>query len=278
MKWSPITLGDKPLPYPRSGIAAVDTYLDAGFEAVPGWTSRLSAAVMAGLMDIQAGLGIRGHFIEIGVFEGRLFVVAARALGAQEKAVGIDPFDWPQPDVGDRFRAHLAQQNIDPRKVVIVTADSRKLAAADLSRHFGDLPCRFVHVDGDHAAESALSDIELSDGILCAEGLMVIDDLLHPCYPHLTVAVHGFLSRRKDWRLLCVIDRTSVVGAAKYVLCRMPAWEMYQAALSVRYKRHVWPMDVPMDGYVSLLISCDQSYLPSMMYQGAPTQRPRRAR
>ena len=53
-------------PYPKAGIAAVDRYLEDGYEHVVGMSSRLAAAVTCGLMRIQGELGITGAVAEIG--------------------------------------------------------------------------------------------------------------------------------------------------------------------------------------------------------------------
>src|SRR5262245_13772457 len=90
----------------RSGIAAVDRYLDAGYETVPGMSSRFAAAICGGLMRIQGELGVSGPVAEIGPFEGRFFIVLCHALGPGETALGIDLFDWPNPQVIDRFEAN----------------------------------------------------------------------------------------------------------------------------------------------------------------------------
>src|SRR5262245_61817866 len=65
----------------RSGIAAVDRYLEVGYDSVPGMSSRFSAAICCGLMRIQAELGVSGPITEIGAFEGRFFIALAHALG-----------------------------------------------------------------------------------------------------------------------------------------------------------------------------------------------------
>ena len=90
----------------HSGIPAVDHYLDEGYASVVGMSSRFAAAVTCGLMRIQTELGITGPIAEIGTFEGRFFIAMAHALQSGEVALGIDLFDWPNPQVLDRFEAN----------------------------------------------------------------------------------------------------------------------------------------------------------------------------
>lgn len=277
MNWSPHPMHERMLPVPSTGIAQVDNYLSQTFESVPGWSSKLSAAIVAGLMDYQSTCGFRGHFVEIGVYEGRFLLAMARALRDGEQAFAIDPFEWPVPAMEKRVIGHIRRQNLDADRIVIMKDDSLKIAAVEVASRFGTLPCRMVHIDGDHSAASATSDLNLSAEFVCDDGLIVVDDMFHPCYPHLTVAVHAFLGNHTKWRVLCAIDRTTLVGASKYVLCRANRLDLYRQGLTARFKRHIWPMVVEMPGYDGVVVSCDQSYLASMMYQGVPRRRAQRA-
>ena len=105
----------QPVPTPltsatiRSGIPAVDRYLDAGYATVPGMSSRFAAAICCGLLRIQSELGVTGPVVEVGPFEGRFFIALAHALAGGETALGIDLFDWPNPQVIDRFEANCRQ-------------------------------------------------------------------------------------------------------------------------------------------------------------------------
>ena len=96
----------------KSGVAAVDGYLDTGYATVVGMSSRFAAAVACGLMRIQTDLGVTGPVAEIGTFEGRFFIALAHALADGEKALGIDLFDWPNPEVIDRFEANCAKHGV----------------------------------------------------------------------------------------------------------------------------------------------------------------------
>ena len=258
---------ERPLPIPSSGVQGVDDYIRDGFERVPGMSSTFSAAIVAGLLQIQSENGQHGHVIEIGVFEGRFLLAMARALAADEIAIGIDTFDWPDQAVLQRFRDHCARQGLEER-VVAFKSSSAGLGDGEVRALLGGHPCRLIHVDGDHSPASASGDLGLCDRCLDAQGLIVVDDVLHPNYPRLTLALFEFLDQRPGWRVLCAIDRTSLVGAAKYVLCRTPYFAIYDGALRTRFRRHVWPVDADMGHYRSMILSCDQSYLPSMMQYG----------
>src|SRR5712691_11143536 len=86
----------------RSGLVAVDCYLEAGYASVPGMSSRFAAAICCGLMRMQTEMGVAGPVAEIGPFEGRFFIAMGHALAPGEVALGIDLFDWPNTQVIER--------------------------------------------------------------------------------------------------------------------------------------------------------------------------------
>src|SRR5262245_41906627 len=135
----------------RSGIAAVDRYLDAGYTTVPGMSSRFAAAICCGLMRLQTTVGVAGPVAEVGPFEGRFFIALCHALTPGEVALGIDLFDWPNPEVIDRFEVNCAKHGVPPDRRIIWKADSRTMRPEELLTKLGGKRPRFVHIDGEHS-------------------------------------------------------------------------------------------------------------------------------
>ena len=61
----------------KSGIPAVDAYLEESYDKVIGMSSRFAAGICCGLMRIQSELGVAGPVAELGAFEGRFFIALA---------------------------------------------------------------------------------------------------------------------------------------------------------------------------------------------------------
>jgi predicted O-methyltransferase YrrM len=181
----------------RSGIEAVDGYLDSGYTTVPGMSSRFAAAVCGGLMRIQGELGVTGPVAEIGPFEGRFFIALAHALVPGEAALGIDLFDWPDPQVIDRFEANCARHGVAPERRITWKADSRTMRPEELLAKLGGRRPRLIHIDGEHSRTALTQDLELATAVLAPAGVIVLDDMLHPGYPTLMVAVHEYLRRHR---------------------------------------------------------------------------------
>jgi hypothetical protein len=221
---------------PASGLAAVDHYLEHGYDSVRGMSSRFSAAICAWLLEHQRLNGVRGPIAEIGTFEGRYFIALALALAEGEKALGIDTFDWPNDKVEALFASHCSAHGVPEDRVISWKTDSRSITPDALRSRIGNAPVRFFHIDGEHSAEALGHDLALATAVMHPHGLLCLDDMLHPGYPFLVSAVQAYLESHPDMRLMCIIDREDIVAAAKFLLCRVEAVALYENALMERFK------------------------------------------
>ncbi len=241
----------------RSGIAAVDRYLAQDYRSVPGMSSRFAAAITCGLLRIQSSMGVTGHVAEIGAFQGRFFIALAHALQPGERALGIDRFDWPTPAVLDRFEANCRQHGIAPERRITWKADSADMQPDDVIARLGGGRVRLFHIDGEHTRTALTHDLELATPVLCDGGLLVLDDMLHPGYPTLLLAVHEYLERHPEMTVLCIIDRESVVAASKFILCERAWFKRYEAVLLEDYKASIWPMGANFEPHWCLVLALD---------------------
>jgi predicted O-methyltransferase YrrM len=241
----------------RSGIPAVDHYLATGYSLVPGMSSRFAAAICCGLLRMQTEMGITGPIAEIGPFEGRFFIALAHALAAGERALAIDLFDWPNLQVIHRFEANCVKYGIPVERRLTWKADSRKMQPQELLAKLDGQLARFIHIDGEHSRSALTQDLELATAVLAREGLIALDDMLHPGYPTLMVAVHEYLGRHPEMCVLCIIDRETVVAATKFVLCRTEWFKRYEAKLLDAYKDNVWPLGADFEPHWCLVLSLD---------------------
>jgi predicted O-methyltransferase YrrM len=214
-----------------SGIAALDRFLADGFAGVPGMSSRFAATICGHLLRRQSEMGVRGDIAEVGTFEGRFFIAMALALAEGEHAYGFDLFTWPDDKVLDRFLGHVARHGVKPGRFTPRPFDTGRLSEAEFAGLAGGRPLRFIHLDGDHSLEALAHDLRLAHHSLHPQGIICLDDMLHPGYPLLVVAVHDYLKRHPDMRLMCVIDREDIVAAAKFLICRADAVRLYEEDL-----------------------------------------------
>jgi predicted O-methyltransferase YrrM len=245
------------LPRVTSHIPTVDQYLDGGYASVVGMSSRFAATVTCGLMRIQSELAVLGPVAEIGTFEGRFFIAMAHALAPGEKALGIDLFDWPNPQVIDRFEANCAKHGVPPDRRITWRADSRTMKPEDLLAKLDGQRVRLFHVDGEHSRHALTRDLELATAVLADGGIIVLDDMLHPGYPTLMVAVQDYLQRHPEMVVLCIIDRETIVAATKFVLCQTAWFKRYEGKLLADYKDNVWPLGADFEPHWCLVLSLD---------------------
>ncbi|MFM2423206.1 MAG: hypothetical protein RL291_1736 [Pseudomonadota bacterium] len=246
-----------PAPMPTSGIAAVDRYLDTGYDTVVGMSSRFAAAVVTRIMAIQNEMGIAGPIAEIGTFEGRFFIAMAHALKPGEVALGMDLFDWPNPQIIDRFEANCAKHGVDPSKRITWKVDSRETKAETLLEKLGGKRPRVFHVDGEHSRHALKRDLALAAHVMAPDGVIVLDDMLHPGYPTLMVTVQEFLEANPEIVVLAVIDRETITGATKFVLCRKSMFKAYEDKMLVAFKDNIWPLGADFEPHWCLVLSRD---------------------
>jgi predicted O-methyltransferase YrrM len=242
-----------------TGNPVVDAYLQNGYLSVVGMSSRFAAAIAARLMSIQNDLGVQGQMAEIGTFEGRFFIAMAHMLKDGEKAVGIDLFDWPNPEVIDRFHANCAKHGVPEARRVTLKADSREMKPEDLIKAADGKRIRLFHIDGEHSRAALTRDLALATAVLADGGIIILDDMLHPGYPTLMVAVQQYLESNPDMVVLAVIDRESITAATKFVLCQKRWFKPYEEVMLEAFKDQIWPMGADFEPHWCLVLSLDTS-------------------
>jgi predicted O-methyltransferase YrrM len=240
-----------------SGDARLDAFLGDGYMRIRGMSSRFSAAICGHLLRRQGALGIAGDLLEIGTFEGRFFVAMALLLGASEHALGIDVFTWPSPAVYDHLLANCAAAGLGAGSCTAWKVDTRTISAADLRARLPAGKARFIHIDGEHVPECLANDLALAHAVLHPDGIIALDDMLHPGYPTLITTVIEFLRRHGDIRVFCIVDRESITAAAKFLLCRAEMVDTYQRDLMAAFPQFHYVLGANVMGQLSLVLTPD---------------------
>jgi predicted O-methyltransferase YrrM len=246
-----------PIRYPTTGHDAADRYLADGYEAVVGMSSRFAAGVCGRLLRIQSALGVSGHFAEIGAFEGRFLIAMAHCLEPDEKALGMDIFEWPNPEVEGRFAANCARHGIAADRRVAWKVDSGQTTPGEVRAKLGGGPIRMFHVDGEHSRAALAKDLELATAAIGTGGLIVLDDMLHPGYPTLMVTVQQYLERHPELVVLAIVDRETIVAATKFVLCHADWFKRYEERMLVEFEPWIWPLGADFEPHWCLVLSLD---------------------
>src|SRR3974390_2136474 len=240
-----------------SGHPRLDAFLAAGYLRIRGMSSRFSAAICGHVVRRQSALGIRGDLLEIGTFEGRFFVAMAMLLEPGEHALGIDVFTWPNAAVEDRLRENCPAAGLDATRYTAWKADTRAVTAPDLRARLPSGHARFVHIDGEHLAECLRNDLALAHAILHRDGVIAIDDMLHPGYPTLITTVIEYLQRHPEMRVFCIVDRESITAAAKFLICRAERVDTYARDLMADYASFHYVLGGDFMGHLTLVLTPD---------------------
>jgi hypothetical protein len=237
-----------------SGNATVDRYIGEGYDTVRGMSSRFAATICSHVIRRQTELGIKGHIAEVGTFEGRFFIAMALGLAEGERALGIDTFSWPNDGLLDLFHSHCARHGLARERYTAIKGNVRDLGPEDITKALGG-PVRFWHLDGDHSREQLTADLDLALATVHPHGMIVLDDMIHPGYPLLVVAVYEWLERHPDWRVLCVIDREDIVAAAKFMLCHKDTVPLFEPDLMETFKAHHWVLGSQWERYFCVVLT-----------------------
>jgi hypothetical protein len=238
-----------------SGHPAIDRYLAERYERVRGMSSRFAAAICGHLIRRQTELGIAGDIAEIGPFEGRFFIAMALGLAPGESALGIDLFDWPNAGVLDRFLANCDANGLRRDRFTAWKQQSRDITPEALRAKLKTGMVRFFHIDGEHEHASLTSDLELAHAVMHPDGVIALDDMLHPGYPMLITAVIDYLGRHPEMVVMCIIDREDIVAAAKFLLCRKDAVARYEQDLMTSFSAFHFIVGADVMGHFTLVLT-----------------------
>lgn len=183
------------------------------FGQVEGWFNEESAAVWDCLLARQKADLLRGHFLEIGVYQGRSAALVWLHGRPRERIVLVDPYRL------DEVRALL--ESIRPEGVITHPVLSSRLSMSALDEYRG--ACRWLHVDGEHTGTACAHDLAVADALLHDGGVIVLDDFMAPNYPQVTAATFAYLAAHPHSL------RLFLCGFEKGYLCRPKAMRAHLA-------------------------------------------------
>jgi hypothetical protein len=195
---------------------------------VPGWLDPYSAHFIATLGRIQNQAGIRGGGAEIGVHEGRLFILLKLLAAAGERTLAIDIFadQHLNPDAsgrGDeaRFLANV-ERHADLDNVELLRGSSLNVRAADIVHRAG--LCRLFSIDGGHTARCTMNDLLLAEASLHETGIAILDDYFNPRWPDVSTGAAAYVTEGGKLRPFAISPN-------KLYLAEQNAHALYQREL-----------------------------------------------
>lgn len=208
------------------------------------------AYLIAGVMKMLAGAGVRGNLLEIGVFEGRSAIPAGCFLGEGEFFYAIDPFGQIDRDPkltyggvgnGVAFTRNWALVFGDLARLRVLQATSEQVSK-DESVTRAWTPFKYISVDGDHSLAGTLLDLRLAREHAAPDGVVAVDDVFNSEWPSVAEALHTFLQETPNLRPFCE-------GWGRVFLCHPAIITRYQTAL----KEMITAFDAPVFKHLRVL-------------------------
>ncbi len=208
--------------------------------SINGMLQSGSLSVIWSLLEIQDYFNVTGDIAEIGVHQGKLFLLLCHWLNREETAYAIDIFGRP---VGcdtqniDALIDNLRRFNIPENQYRLEIRDSLELSRGSLRDLLGGSGVRLFSVDGDHSKKAVLHDLAIAESVLSPEGVIIADDLFNVWYPNVTEAVYDFFRDPavSDLVPIAFISANGPVetGAAKLLIARAEMAVNYKAGLKL---------------------------------------------
>src|ERR1051325_10626627 len=164
-------------------------YVRKGYKNVDGWLTATAVRSTVELGRVQKTHGIDGPVGEIGVHQGRFFILLHLLTHSPEISAAWDLFEWQHENTdgsgrGDRgaLRENLIRHGCDLDRIKIRTINSYNLTAADIISDCNGR-IRIFSVDGGHTAESTYNDLKVAAESLCDGWLIFLDDFFNSDWP-----------------------------------------------------------------------------------------------
>lgn len=160
--------------------------------------------------------------VEVGVWKGGWM----RAVGDKVKSaelIGIDPYPGFE-DIREQMLSNLKAANMLERFTLYDCWQSM------LSQH---APRQFsvVHVDGDHSESAVEQDLRNAVAFLQDDGVLIIDDILHPEFPGVAAASYCFL-RETDMAIFALTRNKAYACKSDF----HGKWHTFALDLAERYE------------------------------------------
>ena len=223
-------------------IQRLRAYALEGQGKVEGWLQPSALMVSWGILEAQVLHDIRGHVLEIGLYQGKFFFLLCASTRADEKAIGVDPFQMRFRDGGVndfrlRFDDNVARFASDV-DLLIHQETSDRIQEHEFYHELGGL-LRFISIDGSHLKADVLVDLATADHLLAEAGVIALDDFCSVYNPGVTEALVEFLNQGTgNLRPFAICENNLPVrgfGGSKLFICREGRERFYLEEMKARH-------------------------------------------
>jgi predicted O-methyltransferase YrrM len=159
------------------------------YDELPGFIMPQSLCIWDFLLELQSQTWQPASLLEIGVYYGKSAMMLALHCKTEETVLLVDPTEYIE-------EARKAFTKFEAARFEIIKTRSSDAECWALSSRFAR-SLRWIHIDGDHKAETVWNDLSLANHLLSDTGIICVDDFFSPRYPQLTYAVCQFLEQHR---------------------------------------------------------------------------------
>jgi hypothetical protein len=181
-------------------LSQLERYRRRGHKSVEGWLEPGAVEMIIALAEAQLTMGIVGHIGEIGVYQGRLFILLSLLRRPGEKALAVDLFDLGETPANPATKGNREKmlvnlkRHADSSGVLVHQADSTRLSGSDLVSLVGE-KLRLISVDGAHFLEVVENDLATAESSLAPGGIMIQDDFFNEEWPDVATATVRYFTQ-----------------------------------------------------------------------------------
>lgn len=165
----------------------LEKYYNNGFNYVEGWVEPKLFYMVDFLNSIN--INKKGGIAEIGIHHGRFYLLLNQLTDATDQSYAIDIFDNQHLNVDQSGSGSLHAfinnlTNYDKhggKNTQIIVGDSTD-SSLDLNNVIKKASIRFFSIDGGHTPQHTLNDLKIAEQAITNEGIVIVDDILHPCW------------------------------------------------------------------------------------------------
>jgi hypothetical protein len=126
------------------------------------------------------------NVLEVGVYLGGWSITIDTNLKRKFNFVGIDPYPFGS---GEKIRQsmlkNIGDNNLHERFTLVnCWAGLKGLGKFEI-----------IHVDGEHTEDAVTTDLKEASNVLTDDGVIIVDDYIHPYFPGIASAIYDFISK-----------------------------------------------------------------------------------
>ena len=162
-------------------------YLDNGFWRVEGYCM-VDVFRAIDLID-SSGRNNQGGVMEIGVHHGKFYMMLNAVTQSHDQSYAVDVFENQELNIDqsgrgskELFIGNLVNVDVHQGTNTLVIQGDSTDTKLDLINKIGAGTLRYISIDGGHTPEHTINDLKLANQLICNEGVVILDDIMHHCW------------------------------------------------------------------------------------------------